>query len=319
VSFGNVLDNDEVIPATDRLVAPSYSSSNTLKVGNYIQTVVGTLTGADAENYSFGGYTACCGAAKYEVTPKTLVVKVDAMDKVYDSNNLATLSRTSSADIIGADKLDFANTSVLFDNKNVARATTGQVINKAVTVRGLSISGDDAANYLLDSTTVIGAAKITPKLATINGTATEVMFNGLYQWQQAATAQGFMAGDDIQVKGLATGLAIGTYTSTLNALGNDVNNYAIMVNDNLLAITPAAASAPVMATTPANTESTPTTHVSYLGYTTPTQTGAATSGVSLPAPYTTTSITCSATKIDSCLCQVTKISSVEFCQAPNTK
>ncbi|WP_228768299.1 YDG domain-containing protein [Limnohabitans sp. DM1] len=319
VSFGNVLTNDVVTPATATLVAPSYSSSNTLKVGNYIQTVVGTLTGADADNYSFGGYTACCGAARYVVTPKTLVVKVDAMDKVYDSNNLATLSQTTSADIIGADKVNFANTSVLFDNKNVARDATGQVINKAVTVRGLSISGDDAANYVLDSTVVTGSAKITPKLATINGTATEVMFNGLYQWQQAATTQGFIAGDDIQLKGLATGLAIGTYNSTLNALGSDVNNYVVTVNDNQLAITPAAASAPVVATTPVGAGGMPTTHVSYMGYNVPTQASAATSGVSLPAPYTQTSMTCSATNMDACLCQVTSINSVEFCQTPNSK
>eukprot|EP01034_Spumella_vulgaris_P026800 gene26800-33436_t len=319
VSFDNILTNDVVTPATATLIAPSYSSSNTLKVGNYVQTVVGTLTGADADNYSFGGYTACCGAARYVVTPKTLVVKVDAMDKVYDSNTLATLNQTTSADIIGADKVNFANTSVLFDNKNVARDATGQVINKSVTVRGLNISGDDAANYVLDSTTVTGAAKVTPKLATINGTATEVMFNGLFQWQQAATTQGFMAGDDIQVKGLATGLAIGTYNSTLNALGGDANNYTVTVNNNQLAITPAAASAPVIATTPANTVGNPTTHVTYLGYTIATQTGAATSGVSLPAPYTTTSMTCSATNMDACLCQVTSINSVEFCQTPNTK
>jgi hypothetical protein len=319
VSFGNALTNDVVTPATATLVAPSYSSSNTLKVGNYIQTVVGTLTGTDADNYSFGGYTACCGAARYTVTPKTLVVKADAQDKVYDSNNLASLSQMRSADIVGEDKVNFANTSVLFDNKNVARDATGQVINKTVTVQGLSISGDEAANYVLDNTTVTGAARITPKLAAINGTATEMMFNGLYQWQQAATTQGFMAGDDIQVKGLATGLAIGTYNSTLNALGSDVNNYAVTVNNNQLAITAAAASAPVIPTTPTDTGGTQTTHVSYMGYTVPTQTGVATLGVSLPAPYTTTSMTCSATNMDACLCQATSINSVEFCQPPNTK
>ena len=319
VSFGNVLDNDEVIPATARLVAPSYSSSNNLKVGNYIQTVVGTLTGADAENYSFGGYTACCGAAKYEVTPKTLVVKVDAMDKVYDGNNLASLSQVRSTEIVGTDQVNFANTSVLYDNKNVARDASGQVINKTVTVQGLRISGDDAANYVLQSTTLTGTAKITPKLATINGTATEKMFNGLYQQQQAANTVGFISGDDIQVTGMATGLAIGSYSSNLNALGSDVNNYTITVNNNPLDITPAQALAPVMATTDATTVDMPASNLSYLGYNIPTKTGAATSGVSLPAPYTPTSMTCSATKIDTCLCQVTAISSVEFCQAPNTK
>ncbi|PUE10844.1 hypothetical protein B9Z51_00360 [Limnohabitans sp. T6-5] len=332
VSFGNVLTNDVVTPATATLVAPGYSSSNTLKVGNYIQTVVGTLTGADADNYSFGGFTACCTADRYVVTPKTLVVKVDALDKVYDSNNLASLSQMRSAEIVGADKVNFANTSVVFDNKNVTRDASGQVINKMVTVRGLSISGDDAANYVLDSTTLTGLAKITPKPATVNGTATEVMFNGLLQWQQPATTQGFITGDDIQLNGLATGLDIGTYTSRLNALGNDVNNYAVVVNNNQLAITPAPSSAPVLSATtaslansanpvnPSNSASAMASHVSYLGYTTTSsQTGSATSGVSLPAPYTTTSMTCSVANMDACLCQVTSISSVEFCQPTNSK
>src|SRR5204862_231836 len=89
-----------------------------------------------------------------DITTKDLTVTAHGVNRVYDALTDATV--TLSTDAFGGDQVTPAYTSAAFDNKNVA---TG----KAVSVSGISIGGDDAANYHLLNTTTSTTADITAK------------------------------------------------------------------------------------------------------------------------------------------------------------
>lgn len=89
-------------------------------------------------------------------------------------------------------------------------------------------SGTDN-NYELNF--VAGSLNIGQASATVNGTATNLTYNGTPQTQAAATSSGFFANDDITITGLASGLNAGTYTSALSVGGTDKDNYHISITN----------------------------------------------------------------------------------------
>jgi uncharacterized C2H2 Zn-finger protein len=130
-------------------------------------TVTGiTISGADATNYTLAATIATTTAS---ITPRTLTVTVSAYDKIYDGNTSASVTLTS--DKVGADVLTISNVSADFNNKNVG---TG----KTVTVIGLAITGADAPNYTLVSTTATAVAAITARTLTVAAVATNKIYDG---------------------------------------------------------------------------------------------------------------------------------------------
>jgi hypothetical protein len=166
VSFANVQGNDKVA-ATAAITGAATSSSGHLKAGNYQQTA-STITGEDANNYSFAGFTTSNG--NYAVDKKDLVITATAADKVYDATTAASTSLSSNQ--FSGDSLILSNSSANFSNKNVGN-------NKAVTITGLTISGTDADNYNLTNLSASTTATIDKKSVTLDSiTAANKTYDG---------------------------------------------------------------------------------------------------------------------------------------------
>ncbi|MEI7752211.1 MAG: YDG domain-containing protein, partial [Candidatus Omnitrophota bacterium] len=134
------------------------SLNSTNKLGVFSDKNVGTgktvtasgfaLSGGDISNYTISqpaGLTA-------NITVRTLTLDATGVDRVYDGTTDAQL--TFSDDRVAGDVLTPSATSASFRDKYVGAA-------KTVNVTGLSISGADAANYVLSSTTDTTLADIT--------------------------------------------------------------------------------------------------------------------------------------------------------------
>src|SRR5207248_76767 len=115
------------------------------------KTVTGTgftLSGAAAGNYTLASSTLTAAAS---ITAKTLTVSgITAGDKVYDGGTAATLN-TSGAILNGGasgDQVSLVTSGAAgaFADKNVGQ-------NKTVTISGLTLSGNDAGNYVLTQPT----------------------------------------------------------------------------------------------------------------------------------------------------------------------
>jgi hypothetical protein len=115
------------------------------------------------------GYDITYVSGNLTITPKTLTVSATGTNKVYDGNTTGTV--TLSDNRIAGDVLTDAYTTATFANKNAG-------IGKAVNVAGISISGVDAANYTLASTSAATTANITQRTLTVSGTGTNKVYDG---------------------------------------------------------------------------------------------------------------------------------------------
>ena len=121
-----------------------------------------TLGGKNAGNYEIANAFSIDNG---KITPLTVSLSgTEVASKVYDGNNTANISKVGT--LGGTIKDDDIRASVggaEFDTKNVAE-------KKTVTVSGLTLTGDDAGNYVLDKTTVTVNADITPLTLSLSGT-----------------------------------------------------------------------------------------------------------------------------------------------------
>ena len=132
-----------------------------------------SINGTDAANYNLiqpTGLTA-------DITQRTLNANLTADNKVYDATIAAT--GVFGDDRVGGDVLTISGTST-FGSKNVGT-------NKTVTATGISLSGTDALNYVLASTTVNDTADINQASLIVSGAAAQ---NKVYDATTAATVIG---------------------------------------------------------------------------------------------------------------------------------
>jgi hypothetical protein len=86
-----------------------------------------------------------------EITVKTLTVSATGTNKIYDGTTAATV--TLSDNRVAGDVFTDSYTDATFADKDVGAG-------KTIYVSGISISGTDAANYILSSTTAVTTADI---------------------------------------------------------------------------------------------------------------------------------------------------------------
>jgi hypothetical protein len=98
----------------------------------------------------------------------------------------------------------------------------------------LSATGADAGNYNITFNNA--SLNISKRPASLSALGQTVVYNGQTQQQSAAVLEGFLAGDDIQVSGLASGRNAGVYGSNVLATGQDVGNYSITYQQGALTI-----------------------------------------------------------------------------------
>src|SRR5690606_2591435 len=182
-------------------------------------TVSGTLSGADAGNYTLRGPAT----ATADITAKVIdLINAVAQNRVYDGTAGADVTADLDGVITG-DDLQLAVNGA-FDNKN---AGTG----KTVTVAG-ALSGADAGNYTLRGPAT-ATADITAKVIDlVNAVANNRMYDGTIDANVTADLDGVITGDDLTValngafdsKNAGTGKTV-TVAGALS--GADAGNYTL--------------------------------------------------------------------------------------------
>ncbi|NHZ90073.1 filamentous hemagglutinin N-terminal domain-containing protein [Massilia sp. CCM 8733] len=124
-----------------------------------------TLGGASAGNYTLAA-TSAIGSA--DITPRALAVTASATSKIYDGSVAAGVTFTDNR--IADDVLTVSGSGA-FGDRN---AGTG----KAVAVTGIALSGLDAGNYSLASTSASASADITPRGIAANATGSSKVYDG---------------------------------------------------------------------------------------------------------------------------------------------
>jgi len=234
---------------TDTLTGPltqAYQSKNVM--GTNSSTLV--ATGPYAVNDGNGGanYVITVNTALGSITPLALVGNITAANKVYDTNNTATIvTRTLNPGVLGADDVSYSGGTATFSDKNVADG-------KTVTGVGLGLSGADAGNYTVNPTDTT-TANITPIALVGNITAA----NKVYDANNTATIvtrtlnPGVLGAEDVTYSGgtatfdtPAAGVGKPVTGTGLGLTGADKGNYTV----NPTAVTTAAITAPVVVVPP---------------------------------------------------------------------
>ncbi len=168
---------------------------------NAASAKVVTVTGATvtdgsglASNYAFSdatGVTADIARASI-----SSVTNIGVDNKIYDGLITATLNGAANlTGKISGDTLTLAGSGA-FSDKNAG-------VGKVVSVSGLTLTGVDAGNYILGSTTSSGTADITPKALTVTG---QVAGSKVYDGNAVAQISGgslvgLVAGETLVIAG----------------------------------------------------------------------------------------------------------------------
>ena len=127
-----------------------------------------TLTGTDAANYE----VVTTATATADITPLALtLINQSATSRVYDATLIATGSVTLSG-VIAGDTVGVTTPTARFLDKNVGT-------NKTVNLTDIALTGNDAGNYTVASSTT-AQANITTRSLTITGvTAADKVYDRL--------------------------------------------------------------------------------------------------------------------------------------------
>ncbi|MEO6280869.1 YDG domain-containing protein [Roseateles sp.] len=179
------LGNDQLTLNTG---TATFSDKN-VGTGKPVSISGATLTGADAGNYQLVAPTGLAAS----ITPAALTFTATAQSRSYDGTTVAQLTGLGATPL-GSDQVTLNAGTGAFADKNVG---TG----KAVSISGFSLSGADAANYLLAAPTSL-AANITP--ATLAGSVSAA--NKVYDTTTGATVSvsgitGFIGSETVGVAG----------------------------------------------------------------------------------------------------------------------
>jgi hypothetical protein len=188
-------------------------------VGNYAINQ-GSLLATSNYDISYTG-------ADFAITPRTLTANINAQNKVYDGNTSVSVSYGD--DRIGQDDLRLTGIASFHDkNANV---------NKIVTATGLTLTGADAGNYVLASTTATDTADIHKAQATVIADSKTTVYNGQDQTVNGFSVTGLVNGEDqsvlTHVRATVTAKEVGTYAN--KATGMD-GNYELRFVDGVLEI-----------------------------------------------------------------------------------
>ncbi|MFA6069376.1 MAG: YDG domain-containing protein, partial [Janthinobacterium sp.] len=158
-SLGNTVSGDTVgVTGSAQFVDKNAGSDKAVNLSEL------TLSGSAMGNYSL----AATAIGTAEITQRALNLAFAGANKVYDGNTAATLAITDNR--IANDVLT-ATASGAFADKNAGS-------NKVVTVQNASLSGTDAANYVLASTSGATSATITQRELALGFAAAGKTYDG---------------------------------------------------------------------------------------------------------------------------------------------
>ncbi|MCG2594821.1 YDG domain-containing protein [Ramlibacter sp. XY19] len=215
---------DNRVPGDTLTLSSSSASFDNKNVGTAKPVTVAGLgvTGTDAGNYVLAGSSTLASA---DITPRALTVSATAANKVYDATTAATVSTLNDNRVAG-DTLTVSAGAASFNDKNVGTA-------KPVNVTGLALSGADAGNYTLASTSAASSANITPRPLNVVASAQDKVYDATTV-AAVTTTDDHIAGDALTVKVGASSFSDKNAgldkTVTLGAIGltgADAGNYML--------------------------------------------------------------------------------------------
>ena len=175
------------------------------------------VAGADASNYTWN--TTATSTA--DIAKATLSVTATAQNKVYDTTTAATTSLSDNR--VAGDDLVIDSTGSAFADKN---AGTGKI----VTVRGITLSGADAMNYVTESSTTT-TATIGKASLNVTADAADKVYNGTTS-TTATLSDNRLSGDNLVLSyGSAdftdknAGASKSVSVSDVSVTGADAMNY----------------------------------------------------------------------------------------------
>lgn len=136
-----------------------------------------TLTPASSLDAN-ANYTVTHTTAVGDITPASLTATVAAGNKEYNGNT--TTTATPSVTPLGGDTVGASYVAADFDTKDVGAG-------KTVTVTGIALTGADAGNYVLTSTSATDGADVTAKPLSVEVTVD----NKVYDNTTSATITGY--------------------------------------------------------------------------------------------------------------------------------
>ncbi len=184
--------------------------------GTYaVYSALGTL--ASEMNYAFA-----FGAGTVVVDPRVISAILTADNRVYDGTTNATGSLTLTG-LVSGDQVA-ASGVLAFDSRNAGTRT--------VTASGITLSGTDAANYVIASTSTTALADIIAKTITATLTANGRTYDGTTNATGTLALNGLIGNDQVAANGT---LAFdtknaGTRTVTASGIvlsGADAGNYVV--------------------------------------------------------------------------------------------
>lgn len=227
-----VVDGDNVL--IDNPVAGELNNKN---VGENKPVTINNLklSGIDSQNYELSSTSLTANIAK--VKPKEIEVSLKGnVTKVFDGTTNAVLSSDNFdlTGIIEDEIVTLNNTSSgEYDTKDVGE-------NKTITVSSLTISGDDALNYILNSQTTSGQiGEITSKAITVIADASQAkVYGDVEPVLGYSVTPGLVSGDSFAgTLARTAGEDVGTYTITQGTLSAGTN-YSVIYSSADFEITP---------------------------------------------------------------------------------
>jgi len=197
VTFTNVIGGD-IVTSTASIDSPTFSTSGNLNAGSYTQTA-GALSGADAGNYTFAGFTS---SANYTVNQLALTgTSIAAVNTTYGTS--AAAGAVTFGNVIGGDIVT-STASLVGSTFSSSSNLNAGTYNQTTSV----ITGTDSGNYSFTGYTTPTANYNVSQLALIGSIATGSTVYGSALTPGAANMTNIVGADNI------------TATVSVNTAGN---------------------------------------------------------------------------------------------------
>jgi MBG domain-containing protein/YDG domain-containing protein/concanavalin A-like lectin/glucanase superfamily protein/uncharacterized protein DUF2341 len=177
-----------------------------------------TIQASQAGNANWNAATPV--SQTISIAQKSVTGSITASNKVYDGTNTATIATRTLSGVTNSDVVSLIGGTAMFADKNVGNG-------KTVTATGLSLSGANAGNYVLASTTATTTANITAATLTVTADNQNRAY-GAANPVLTAHYSGFAGGDDTNV--LSGTPSLNTTATATSPAGN----YPITVNQGSL-------------------------------------------------------------------------------------
>ena len=251
-SLSGVLNGDVVSTSVSVNVAGNLSTGGKPNAGAYDQVASTSLTGAQASNYSFAGFTA---RGSYTVSQRQLTATIADSHSTYGSALTPGL-----VNFVGAVSGDQVSSTVTVNNTTLSTAGLANAGTYTQTASSL-LGGQDRNNYTFAGYTTTSANyTIDPKILSVSGLSTAA--SRVYDGTQTAVVSGTATLLTAQAGGTGTstdrtpytgdvigftGSPTGTYNNkdvasanlvTFGGLSSDNSNYVFAFGTQAATITP---------------------------------------------------------------------------------